>query len=344
MKHFDSSTNFFNSRFLAFALISLLCPVVAGAEDGQRENTVTVRPFHTGICQIGKDHVLGDAYSEHERMDFIIYSFLVEGTNGEKALIDLGPKSLDYCNAMFVRHGLFRDLGSHLPDAERFPDQIRQPRGNVFAQLSKQNVSPAAINHLIFSHLHADHHGMHDATDGGAAEHFPRALLHISARGWNDNLGKRTNGHWNSYVDFAFGDFLMRAEEEGRCRFADDSEVIPGVRTLYLGGHAPCSQAVLLDTGAGLAIIASDDVYLYSLLEENILPRIRTSRQHMEAALDRLAMLAIREDGILVAMHDPMVWKTFEEAGDRWLEALKPISDRAVRGYARHRGWEPTAD
>ena len=301
---------------------------------------VSIRPFHTGVCQLGKDHLLGPTHSANDRLPFVIYSFLVEGTNGQRALIDLGVKTVDYCNRMFVRYGLFRDLGPTHPPAERFPDRITQPHGNVFDQLRAQQIAPSEIGHLVFSHLHADHHGMHEATDGGAAESFPKAMLHVSATGWKDNLGKRKDGRWNSYVDFAFADFLERSSQAGRVRFEDSATIFPGMRTLYLGGHSMCSQAVLLDTAAGLVIVASDDVYLYSLLEENNLPEIRTAPEKYRAALDRLVRLAMTEHGTVIAMHDPLVWETYQRAGKDWLPALKLVSDRAVHGYARRRGWE----
>jgi glyoxylase-like metal-dependent hydrolase (beta-lactamase superfamily II) len=140
-------------------------------------------------------------------------------------------------------------------------------------------------------------------------------------------------------VDFAFADFIERRQQSRRVQLDDDSQVMPGVRTLYLGGHSVCSQAVLLDTADGLVILASDDIYLYRLLEGDILPRIRTSETAYRAALDRLARLALDRDAIIVAMHDPVVWEKWQQGGRNWLRELKPVSDRAVRRYARARGW-----
>jgi glyoxylase-like metal-dependent hydrolase (beta-lactamase superfamily II) len=309
------------------------------AQKSTERAVVTVRPIHTGVCQIGQDHVLGGEHTADERLPFVIYSFLVEGDNGAKALVDLGPKTLDYCNGMFRRHGFFRDLGSRRPRSERFPDDIVQPHGNLFDQLRELKIVPDEIGHIIFSHLHADHHGMDDARNGGAAESFTNALLHLSARGWKDNVDRRADGRWNSYVDFAFADFIERRQQSRRVQLDDDSQVMPGVRTLYLGGHSVCSQAVLLDTADGLVILASDDIYLYRLLEGDILPRIRTSETAYRAALDRLARLALDRDAIIVAMHDPVVWEKWQQGGRNWLRELKPVSDRAVRRYARARGW-----
>ena len=291
--------------------------------------------FHTGVCQIGKDHVLGRGYTAEQRTPFVIYSFLVEGPNSETALIDLGPKTIDYCNRMFRTHGFFRDLGPGLSTKKRYPDDIVQPHGNVFDQLRTMKLAPTDIDHIVFTHLHADHHGMDDAKNGGAAEDFPNALLHVSSIGWKDNLAKRKDGKWNSYVDYAFADFLVRREQGGKVRFEDSAEIFPGLRTMYLGGHAVCSQAVVVDTAFGTVIIASDEVYLYQLLTDGIVPQIRTSESNYRTAIQRLISLAKREDGILIPLHDPIVWTTHERARANWLKELKPFSDEAIGQYKR---------
>jgi glyoxylase-like metal-dependent hydrolase (beta-lactamase superfamily II) len=231
---------------------------------------------------------------------------------------------------MFRRYGFFRDMGAA---EDRCPDDIVQPHGSVFAHLARLGIAPGEIDHIVFTHLHADHHGMDDATDGGAAEKFENATIHVSRTGWNDNLRKRVDGAWHSYVDFAFGDFLMRREKEGKVRFADDEEIFPGLRTIYLGGHSICSQGVVVDTPDGTAVIASDDVYLYRLLEKRILPAIRTSRENYWRAVDRLVETARKEDGVIIPVHDPLIWGAYEKAGTAWVQELRAISDRAVQGY-----------
>jgi glyoxylase-like metal-dependent hydrolase (beta-lactamase superfamily II) len=238
---------------------------------------------------------------------------------------------------MFRRYGLFRDLGPAVPADKRFPDDIVQPYGNVLAQLAKRKVAVDTIQHLIFSHLHADHHGMDDARDGGAAMVFSNAWLHVSGRGWQNNLDKRVDGQWNSYVDFAFSDFLLERQRAGRLRCEDNTKIFPGVRTVYLGGHSVCSQAVIVQTSGGPAILASDEVYLYQLLAANVLPALRTSEAKYRQALDRLVNLAVQESGIIIPMHDPIVWDTYQRTGAAWLGELKQISDQAVQDYLKKR-------
>ena len=132
------------------------------------------------------------------------------------------------------------------------------------------------------------------------------------------------------------------AHPHGRDEAASASGTIatssPGLRTIHLGGHAPCSRAVVVETRSGPAIITSDEVYLYRLLEEAILPAIRTSEAAYEEATRRLVTLAEETGGVLVPLHDPAVWKAYEEHGDGWLEALRPLSERACAGYRRAGG------
>ena len=102
---------------------------------------------------------------------------------------------------------------------------------------------------------------------------------------------------------------------------------------MYLGGHSICSQAVLVSTADGLVILASDDVYLYRLLADNVLPRIHTSEPNYRAAIDRIVQLAVKEKAIIIPMHDPIVWETCKTAGTDWLRKLREISDGAVQKY-----------
>lgn len=84
--------------------------------------------------------------------------------------------------------------------------------------------------------MHADHHGLTDGKDGGATLRFPNARIYASRTGWEDNLRKRADGGWNSYIDFAFSDFLLDADKASRLVLLDEGEVMPGVTVSYLGG------------------------------------------------------------------------------------------------------------
>lgn len=282
-------------------------------------------PLHCGQCTLGENHVLGDPHSDEDRVDFGLYAFLADGGPGRRVLVDLGPVGLPYINDMFRQHGFFRDLPGD-------PDAVTQPKGNVFDWLERLGLTPEDIDHVVFTHVHADHHGMIDVTDAGAILRLPNATVHVSQIGWQDNLDKRVNGQWNSYVDYAFSDFLLEGSKSGRVRFHDDDEVMPGVDLIYLGGHSVCSQAVRIETPVAPAIVTSDDVYRYDLLERGIIGRLHTTSENLLASTDRLVDLALA-GAILLPCHDPLLAKLYDERGDGWLERVKIASDKAAQGY-----------
>ncbi|HPD28716.1 MAG TPA: hypothetical protein PLL20_01880 [Phycisphaerae bacterium] len=291
------------------------------------KSSLQLVPMHVGQCTLGKNHVLGDPHSDEDRVDFTLYAFLADGGPGRRALIDLGPVGLPYINWMFRRYGFFRDL----PGA---PDDVRQPHGNIFDWLSRLNIAPESVGHIVFTHLHADHHGLTDGKDGGAILRFPNARIYVSRTGWEDNLTKRVNGGWNSYVDFAFSDFLLDADKAGRLAVLDEGEVMPGVTVSYLGGHSVCSLAVRIETPSGAAVVCSDDVYRYDLLEQGILARLRVTHARLLAATERLVGMA-EAGAILLPCHDPGIFDMYSRYKQEWLGHLKPVSHRAAAGFRR---------
>ncbi len=282
-------------------------------------------PMNVGECLLGENHLLGDPYSDDQRVAFTLYSFLADGGPGRRILVDLGPIGVSYVNWMFRRYGFFRNR----PD---LPDDVRQPCGNVFDWLERLGLSPEDIDHLVFTHLHADHHGLDDAQDGGAVLRFAKARIHASRTGWQENLRQRVDGRWHSYVDYAFSDFLIEADQAGRVEWHDEGEVVPGVRLSYLGGHSVCSLAVRIETACGPAVICSDEVYRYDLLERGIIARLRVTHARLEAATERLVGMA-EAGATLLPCHEPALFDAYTRYGDQWLRRVKPLSDRASAGF-----------
>lgn len=283
--------------------------------------------MHCGTCQLGENHVLGDPYRDDDRVQFVCYAFLADGGPGRRVLIDLGPIGLVYLNDMFRRYDFFRNLPGD-------PDAIRQPHGNLFDWLDRLGVEPEEIDHVVFTHLHADHHGLTDGKDAGGILRLPNAKIHFSRRGWQANLDARTEGRWNSYVDYAFSDFLLEATQSGRAVPGDDCEIVSGVDTIYLNGHSTCSQAVRVQTEYGPAIVTSDDVYRYNLLARGKIGRLNTTGENLLAATNRLVELAM-EGAILLPCHEPALAEAYDKHGERWLEHVRVLSNDAARGYQR---------
>lgn len=305
------------------------------AKPPRRETTYRITPLHTGICYMGKKHLLGDEHSDEERVPFALYSFLIEGDNGEILIVDFGPKEPAYFNESFRRYKLFRERG----DGRENPDDVVQPEGNTLDHLKRRGIPPEKVGHIIFTHLHYDHLGGSRPPDPGLLADFPNAVIHISKKGWQHNLDSREDGwRWSSYVDFDISQHIFVKGKKGMARFEDDAVVLPGIRTAYLGGHSPCSQAVLVETEDGTAIIAGDVAYHYEYLEKGIVARLRTTDKEWIAATDRMVELAEETHGTLLPVHDPLIGETYKKQGQHWLAALKPLSDRAVMGWKARRG------
>jgi len=309
-------------------------------------NRWRLTPLHTGICYMGQRHVLGNDYSDEQRVPFALYSFLIEGPNGEIVIVDFGPKDPAYFNEMFRRIKLFREQG----DGRVNPDDVVQPEGNTLDHLKRRGIAPEKVGHITFTHLHYDHVGGSRPPDVGLLADFPNAMVHISKKGWQHNLDSRIDGvRWNSYVDFDISQHILIRGQRGMARFEDDAQILPGIRTAWLGGHSPCSQAILVETEDGTAILAGDVAYHYEYLEKGIVARLRTTDKEWIAACDRMVELVgqvgnlsqsqadSRPHGILLPVHDPIIGETYKKKGEDWLAALKPLSDRAVAGWTSHR-------
>lgn len=280
-----------------------------------------------GLCHLGKDHVLGEEYDANDRIPFTMYSYLVQAPDGRRVLVDLGPKTLGYTNDMLARYGFFRTM----EDGSR-PDDTVQRHGNAPDWLERLGIRPEEITDVAFTHLHADHHGMDDARDGGMCEDFPNAVFHVSNAGWDFNVGRRVDGKWNSYIDWGFGDFLLRMETEGRAKFEDNAAIADGVRTIYAGGHSECSQGVRVETAAGPVVITSDDVYHYSLMEQGVMARLFTTPERLRNVTRMYAKMVLEQGAILLPSHDPTVSELYHAGGD-WLSEARKRSVAAAEGF-----------
>lgn len=293
----------------------------------------TFVPFLVGLCTVGEKHLFGPGHSDDVRRELALYSFYVESED-ERILVDLGPKTLGYVNEMFRRFGVFREKAGSLAH----PDDIVQPRGNLLEQLAARGIDPASVTAVVFTHLHADHHGVDDGSGPGMLADFPNAVVYVAKRGWEDNLARRgAQGRWSSYVDFAFSDYLMELTREGRVVFADEAEVAPGVRTFYLGGHTPCSQGVVVEYRGARAVLTSDELLDYKMLADGRAYRERVSAEAWEAAVGRLVAMA-RDGAVLLPAHEPSLIRFYDEAGEGWLGLAREATERAVGAYRAARG------
>lgn len=165
--------------------------------------------------------------------------------------------------------------------------------------LARLGVSPEQVDAVIVSHFHYDHVGNLGAFP--AAEWIvPRAELEA----WTDP-GAR--GLDRSHVEPAEVEAIAAAVAAGGARTtAGEEEVLPGVRTIEVGGHSPGQLVTVASAASGPVVITSDAVHFYEELELDRPFAIFADLAAMRRGYERVRELASAPGAVLLAGHDPL--------------------------------------
>jgi glyoxylase-like metal-dependent hydrolase (beta-lactamase superfamily II) len=176
--------------------------------------------------------------------------------------------------------------------------------------LERLGIAPDDVGLLIATHAHYDHIGNLGS--------FPAAELILAEREyafWTGPLGSRP-----LFAAFAEPDdlsVLRQARQAGRIQLVSGRErIIDGIEVIEVGGHTPGQLIVLVRTGRGEAVIASDALHYY---EEMALDRPFAHVADLPATYAGFGLLRdLAADGAreIVAGHDPDVMRRFPDATD----------------------------
>lgn len=234
----------------------------------------TVTPLRNGRCAIAGNHVFADGDSA-ERYEFALLVWLVEGPSGP-CLVDCGLRHVDEMNRG-AAHVLAEPIN-------------QRPEEDVRRQLGRYGRSPEDIEAIFVTHLHFDHVDNLDL--------FPNARIVVSERGLR--AATSDPGWAGSWTPGKTLEGLTGAWKP-RVVLTDDAEVLPGIRTVWLGGHSPCSQGVLVDTAAGQAFLAGDTIHRHENLEQMRPIGVYHDLDECREALDRVRAMGVT----LMPGHDP---------------------------------------
>ena len=212
---------------------------------------------------------------------------------------------------------------------------VQTPEQTTPAILERAGIRPEDVSDVILTHLHYDHsanaamfpNARIVVSQTSVLARIPRDMTWRQAVEMMDTFecpGVRECCPAN------FGRYLraLRGEEAGplvsgcgcriNCRLflehvkdafpsrihfsTNEEEVVPGIRVFRVGGHSPCSQAVVIRTAKGKAMLCGDTIYLYENLEKGIPVGHSVVPESLEA------MRRAREEAdIILPGHDPKV-------------------------------------
>jgi len=118
------------------------------------------------------------------------------------------------------------------------------------AQLNRFNTSPGEISLVINTHLHSDH--------CGGNGYFSRARLIAQ---------KREMDYAKHPLPVSKPEYEVEVRESDFELLDGDAEILPGIKVILTPGHTPGGQAVLVQTAAGLYVIAGDTVPHFENME-----------------------------------------------------------------------------
>lgn len=215
------------------------------------------------------------------RIDATLTMWLLRGSNGRTVLVDAGFKRPD----LIAR---WKPIDYLRPDSA----------------VARAGVAASAVTDVVISHIHWDHF------DG--ADLFPNARIWIQRDEVDhhiDSIGKVLD----RAIDPPDAAMLHALRVAGRIAYVngDAHEIIPGI-TAYTGGkHTFQSQYIGVRINSGVAVIASDNMYLYENLEKRVPISQTLNAASNLAAQDRMRTIASALR-LIVPGHDPEVFARFE--------------------------------
>jgi glyoxylase-like metal-dependent hydrolase (beta-lactamase superfamily II) len=159
--------------------------------------------------------------------------------------------------------------------------------------LATAGIDPAAVNTVVFTHLHSDHIGWNvTGADGELRPLFPNAEYVVSQPEW---------AHWSATQSKEIARCVRTIEAAGQLRTVEDGfEPAPGVRMLLTPGHTPGHACVLVTGGGDGGVITGDAAHHPAEME---LPEIRAGfdTDPEQSCKSRAALVArIEAEGLTV--------------------------------------------
>ncbi|MGA0601979.1 N-acyl homoserine lactonase family protein [Caulobacter sp. KR2-114] len=170
---------------------------------------------------------------------------------------------------------------------------VMGPDETPAARMQALDFDPAAVTHIVLSHLHFDH--------AGGLHRFPNATVVVQRREWEAGFDEQLAARYGlprAYFDLGHPVTLIDGEHD---LFGD------GALTLVPSyGHTPGHQSLRVRSEAGEHLLVGDACYFCDVVRTRSFPSF-ADKAAMNASLD--ALLALQgPDTVMVFGHDPDQW------------------------------------
>ncbi len=245
----------------------------------------------------------------HQRVPMVLTSLLVRA-GGKTILVDTG-------------------LGDKLDAKARRIWGVEYPHGTLLDGLARLGVTPADVDIVINTHLHADHCGGNTRRDanGQAVAVFTNAEYIVQRVEYEDasHPNERTRATYHA-------DNFQPLRASGQLTLLEgDAEIVPGVHCMVTPGHTDAHQSVLFQDGGQSAFFVGD-MASYAVHFEKLawttaydikpLVTLETKRRWQRWALEN--------DALLLFQHDPQILAgrlVEDERGKRRVEKVGAAFD-----------------
>jgi len=212
-------------------------------------------------------------------------------------------------------HRILFDLGC-LPDAmeggwsENFQDMMpifRKEDEYVDKQLAKIGLTPADIDTVVLSHLHADHFG--------AIEQFAHCDVYLPKEEWVNALIKTHETadpfHGGSYVKRCIE---TPVKQYHPIEIGDDFELFPGIEIVTLPGHAPNLLGLVVHLEKdGVLIFPSDAVSMQETYDRGVIGGIPFDGVLYEKSVEKVRRLERKYHGKVLISHSTQLFETLKK-------------------------------
>lgn len=215
----------------------------------------------------------------------MIHNCLLVQAGGQNILVDTGH-------------------GTKMTDKQKGFIYLTQPRGTMIACLARLGLTPADIDVVIDTHLHADHAGGNTSYNeaGDVVATFPNAQYFVQRREYEDAMhpNERTRA---TYLPMNYQPLF----ETGQLALlTGDTEIVTGITGHVTPGHTPGHMSVRFESQGQQALFVCD-LASYAIHFERLgwmtgydvepLVTLETKRRWQEWALET--------DAVLIFAHDP---------------------------------------